>query len=246
MVAARDAAVDPPKRPLERRVRSAHHVHRVADRAQRIAQLVRHRRGELADGGEPLLAQQLVLHGADFGGALGDAALQLLVDRPHLAMRGFGLLRRGQERGLVALARADVLDRALVIEQPAAGGADFAAGLGDPDHRTVAAPHLRFEPGHLSVLAHDADELRPARGIDIELAADIGEPPQQLLRARIAVDARQRRIGGEIAAVIGGLEHAPGAILENIAIEMRRLAVSEMHRVRCAAGPRQAYVKRRP
>src|SRR5579862_1803498 len=81
ILAALKAAIDAVERPLDREIGGARRlrddVERIADGAQRIAQLMADRGGELIERRAPLLLDELLLERANFGRALGDTMLEI-------------------------------------------------------------------------------------------------------------------------------------------------------------------------
>ena len=148
-VAARDAALDARDRPLEidAFVRGGlfHREQRVADRAQRIAQLMRHGRGELAERREALFAHQLALRGFELRGALLDAARELDLDSD--------LLR-------------DVAARAAIAAEMAFGIEDRLAADGDMDDAAVGQRALEAEIVERPARRQIGVMLRPLLGGD--------------------------------------------------------------------------------
>src|SRR5579883_411374 len=136
---------------------------------------------------------------------------------------GLGRLLGRAQLGLAPLPLGDVVDGALVIEELARARAQLAASHADPDGRAVAPIDFRFEAADDAVLRDRADEFVAPLGIDIKLPADIRDLRHQLFGAVIAEDPRERRVGGEIASFRRRLEDAPGAMLEDVAIERRHV-----------------------
>ena len=106
----------------------------------------------------------------------------------------------------------------LVADDAPALPADGAGRLGDPDLAAVDLEGAGLEARDLALLVDRAAELAPALGRRIEPMALLGQKRQQVLRVRVAVDARHRRIGGDQAAVRCALVDALDGVLEDGAV----------------------------
>ena len=147
---------------------------------------------------------------------------QLVRDRRHeLRFEPVGARQRFDELVLLllgALAARDLDDRALVVEQVSLGVAHGAGVLRDPDDGAVGTAYLRLESTHRVVLLEQAAELVTPLRIDVEAAGNVGQAGDQRRRRRVAVDAGERRVGAEVAAVGRRLEDALDGVLVDAAI----------------------------
>ena len=125
------------------------------------------------------LLEQGAVEQGEFGGALAHAVFEFLVG----ALEGFG----------GAAARGDVLDRALVAQQPAVGVADGAGVLRNPDARAVGAVDFRLHAGDDALRFEPRRETR--RGVRgcTYTASGVVERGDERLRRRDSRAARRRR-----------------------------------------------------
>ena len=76
----------------------------------------------------------------------------------------------------------DVLDRALVVEEPALRIPNGAAILRNPNHRAVLPIDLRLKPGDGVLFLHQPDKLIAPALAHIKPPPDVGKALHQLLR----------------------------------------------------------------
>src|SRR5688572_24070300 len=95
----------------------------------------------------------------------------------------------------------DVLDGALIVQDAALVVENGARVLGNPDGVAVLAMDARLEAADLAARLDDAHEFFAASRVDVELALDVAQRRDELLRHREAVDARERGVRVEVAAV---------------------------------------------
>ena len=118
--------------------------------------------------------------------------------------------------GVAAL--GDVLHRALVADEAAAGVPHRVGVLGDPDARAVPAAHFRLEVDDFTAGFHDVAEDVAAARFDVEPALDVRQVGHQFVGRGVAVEAGEGRIGCQVVPVLGGLEDAFRGVLEDVAV----------------------------
>ena len=133
------------------------------------------------------------------GGGIEDG-LKLLFAFPQ---RLFGLAACG-----------NVLHRAFVVQQDAAGRANSPHVLRDPEQRAVPPPDLGLEIGHRFRKLHPALELGAALRVYIEVAPGVDLPGDQRIRGVIAVNPGQRGVRPQVMAVGRSLENADQRLLK--------------------------------
>ncbi len=119
---------------------------------------------------------------------------------------------------LIMLALGDVLHGAFVADELAAGASHHVRVLGYPDACAIAPIDLGLEVEHLALLLHQLAEHFATPTLDVQATLYVSEIGHQFGRTVVSVNARQRRIGGQIAAIAGGLENALRSVLEDAAI----------------------------
>lgn len=225
-------------------------LHEAADRAQRVADLVRDPRGEAADRGELLAAHQRLLRGPELGGGaleLREATAQRLLLAAELLLhlverhREPRELGRALDRDVGLLARRDALGRARErAERPHDQAGEQDVGE-QQDHRRGEADVEEQEAGQRAcgadlgrVEVHDHEALAAAT-LDDEVAdlTDDGEHDVALVH----LDADDAAGADELGEVLGvdrlHLEEGAGHA-------SRALHAFAIDRARAEAGGREA------
>src|SRR5918995_6829040 len=122
------------------------------------------------------------------------------------------------QRLLGPLALGNVLYGALVARDPAPGVVDGARVDGDPHVASVFAKHLHLEAAHEAVPQREPVDLLPAFRLRVELATDVRDGLQQLLRGLVAEHAGHRGVGRQEPPLDRRLEDPLDGVLEDGAV----------------------------
>ena len=114
--------------------------------------------------------------------------------------------------------RRDVGQRALVEQHAVVGVAHRARVLQHHELAAVLALQQQLGVAHLAVLGHRLHPLVAVVGLGVDVARHVDR--EQLVLAVVAEHAHQRRVGRHELAVHGGLEHAGGDVLEQLAVAL--------------------------
>ena len=159
--------------------------------------------------------RQVVAHARSTRYALRDAVVQ---QHPVGQAREQVVVGLALQLLLVVAPLGNILHRALVAQKFALRPAHDMGVFGDPDARAIAPMHLGFKIEHLPLRLHEPVKHLAPPGLDVKPPVDVRQVGHQRGGRVVAVNARQRRVSGQVVAIARSLKNALAGVLEDVAV----------------------------